>query len=126
MILGIGIDIVHLPRIARLVGSRGRDRFARRILSEQEHAEFRHLFGNASGAHEREVNYLASRWCVKEAVYKALYPRHRLVWKDVTLWKEQGKPMLLIADGGKYGIRQSHVSLSHDGHYATAMVILEN
>ena len=36
MILGVGLDIVHLPRIASLVARRGPVRLARRILSSKE------------------------------------------------------------------------------------------
>ncbi|ORX50173.1 4'-phosphopantetheinyl transferase [Hesseltinella vesiculosa] len=126
MILGIGIDIVHVPRIVQLVSRRGRERFAKRILSQQEHVEFYEKFPRSACQDNDQLQYLVSRWCVKEAVYKALYPRHKLVWKDVTVWKDRGKPMLSIMNGTEYGIMHSHLSLSHDGEYTTAMVILES
>lgn len=30
------------------------------------------------------------RWCIKEAAYKALFPVHKLEWKQVTVAKDQG------------------------------------
>ncbi|KAG1453609.1 hypothetical protein G6F55_008049 [Rhizopus delemar] len=121
MILGIGVDILHLPRLSSLVIRRGREKLAKRILSKKELIEF----NNLTFQHEQSMMYLATRWCIKEAVYKALYPAHRLEWKQVTVIKEAGKPVLLIENSQLYGIHQTHVSVSHDGDYAMAQVILE-
>lgn len=82
---------------------------------------------------------------MKEAVYKALYPIHKLEWKQVSVIKKAGKmipylcpcihisniqlaagkPHLYILNSNLYGIQKTHVSLSHDGDYAIAQVILE-
>lgn len=35
-VLGIGVDVVHLPRIAALLRRRGGQRFANRVLSDAE------------------------------------------------------------------------------------------
>jgi holo-[acyl-carrier protein] synthase len=35
-VLGIGVDVVHIPRIAALLSRRGQRRFAARILSQEE------------------------------------------------------------------------------------------
>ena len=43
MILGIGVDILHLPRITALISRRGQDTLARRILSQKEYVQFRQL-----------------------------------------------------------------------------------
>ncbi|CAO3696295.1 unnamed protein product [Rhizopus stolonifer] len=118
MILGIGVDILHLPRLNTLLLRRGKEKLAKRILSKTELSEFNQL----KSQHDM---YLATRWCVKEAVYKALYPIHKLEWKQVTVVKEAGKPMLLIDQSKRYGIQKAHVSISHDGDYAMAQVILE-
>lgn len=40
MILGIGVDLLHIPRFRQLIQRRGLDRVARRILSKPEAAEF--------------------------------------------------------------------------------------
>lgn len=59
-ILGIGVDIVHLPRIAALVARRGRDPLARRILSQEEYTEFLQRCSK-DGNIEQQVMYLGSR-----------------------------------------------------------------
>ncbi|KAI9316613.1 4'-phosphopantetheinyl transferase [Dichotomocladium elegans] len=125
MILGIGVDIVYLPRIAGLVARRGRGPLARRILSPVEHKEFIHRFPKDDQQMTEQVIYLGSRWCVKEAAYKALYPVCRLEWKQVTVAKEQDKPVLKLSNGADGIVGRSHVSLSHDTDYAVAQVIFE-
>lgn len=42
-ILGIGIDILHLPRLISLLSRRGSEAFATRILSSQELRTFEWL-----------------------------------------------------------------------------------
>ncbi|KAF1797223.1 4'-phosphopantetheinyl transferase [Mucor lusitanicus] len=121
MIIGVGVDIVHLPRIAALIARRGSDGLARRILSPTEYTEFTAKYKDDPS----ELRYLGSRWCMKEAVYKALYPVHKLEWKQVSVAKKAGKPYLSILNSDLYGIQKTHVSLSHDGEYAIAQVILE-
>lgn len=48
MILGYGIDLVHLPRIASLIHRRGLDKLARRILSSAERDLLRARFPASS------------------------------------------------------------------------------
>lgn len=43
----------------------------------------------------------------------------------IKLFSFIGKPDLDILNGKLYGIKKTHVSLSHDGDYAIAQVILE-
>ncbi|KAI9487507.1 MAG: 4'-phosphopantetheinyl transferase [Benjaminiella poitrasii] len=125
MILGIGVDIVHLPRIAAIVHRRGKDKFAKRILSPIEYKEFQSNRLIPSFNDEKQLAYLSSRWCIKEATYKALYPIHKLEWKHVTVIKKEGKPGIDIIDSKLHGIQRAHISLSHDGEYAISQVILE-
>jgi holo-[acyl-carrier protein] synthase len=63
MILGIGIDIVHLQRIRALVARRGNEKLARRILSVKELKEFQSEFSNVQ-RQDRAVIYLGSRQVV--------------------------------------------------------------
>jgi len=73
----------------------------------------------------------ASRWAVKEAAYKALYPI-RPTWKEITYSPFNSatriKPTLLyrpvcdvVTPADKF-----HVSVSHDGDYIFAQVIAES
>lgn len=61
-ILGIGVDVVHLPRIAALLHRRGPQRLASRILSESEVVDWQRLNESDSA---RKVSYLAVRYDTK-------------------------------------------------------------
>ena len=63
MIIGVGHDICDQRRIARLAARFG-DRFTKRIYSTAEQAEL--------ALRQNRTAYLAGRFAVKEAVYKAL------------------------------------------------------
>lgn len=56
MLIGIGVDLLHLPRISALVRRRGTQRLAQRILSPRELVEFHSLEPEAA-----VVKYLANR-----------------------------------------------------------------
>lgn len=58
-ILGIGVDVVHLPRILALFNRRRPDRFASRILSTAEYGQWKDL--QISDAQDR-VQFLAVRY----------------------------------------------------------------
>ena len=58
-ILGIGVDIVHLPRILALLNRRSPDRFAFRILSTTEYDQWHAL--QISDAQDR-AQFLAVRY----------------------------------------------------------------
>lgn len=72
------------------------------------------------------------RWAVKEAAYKAFYPVVKPTWKEITfrgLQANGAKPVLeyhplLICEVEKVG--KAHVSISHDGDYVFASVLVEN
>jgi len=61
MILGIGVDILHLPRLKGLL-SRRPDQFLTRILTEVERNEFKVLQEQAGGGdQEGPLRYLGAR-----------------------------------------------------------------
>jgi holo-[acyl-carrier protein] synthase len=72
----------------------------------------------------------ASRWAVKEAAYKALYPI-RPTWKEVTYSSfnaiTHAKPTLIYhpVRDNVTPAHKLHVSASHDGDYIFAQVIAE-
>ncbi len=107
---GIGIDILHLPRLEALVRRRqthqrlsssltateadaessAMHRLAKRILCDSEMDEYEQLARQEREAAEtvpRLQRYLSVRWAAKEAAYKALYPRFVLSWKDLCVHK---------------------------------------
>ena len=63
MILGIGTDLAVIERIGQTLERRG-ERFARRILTDNELERFRN--------HPHQVSYLAKRFAAKEAAAKAI------------------------------------------------------
>ena len=69
------------------------------------------------------------RWAAKEAVYKALQPRWTPTWKEVSVVTLEGspKPVLLFEPDGALGAHdlQAHLSVSHDGEYLVAGVIVK-
>lgn len=69
MILGIGVDIVHLPRIASLISRRGSTCLAKRILSPIELHEFQTRFPTPTHQPNQQLIYLGSR-CGKDYIYK--------------------------------------------------------
>ena len=89
MIVGIGVDIAETVRFARLSGEYG-DRFARRILTDDELVEFR----RRKCAH----SFLATRFAAKEAVAKAF---------GTGIGKEIGFHAIQVENdaGGRPGIR---------------------
>ncbi|KAG8712074.1 hypothetical protein FRC11_001100, partial [Ceratobasidium sp. 423] len=114
MILGIGVDVCHIPRIARLAAN---PRFSARILSPSE----RERFGLLNG--DKSVRFLAVRWAIKESAYKALYPLYKPAWKDLTfLANESKKPVLTFHKSKEIKL---HASVSHDGEYVFATVLAE-
>jgi holo-[acyl-carrier protein] synthase len=138
-IIGIGIDIVHTPRVASLVARRTPRKLATRILSPRELREWEKMAPSISatpsvakpekGADEivaeRWFRFLAVRWAVKEAAYKALFPLYEPTWKDLTVFKTPeggGKPSLAYE---KFAEVKLHVSVSHDGEYTVANVLAE-
>ncbi|KAF9226505.1 4'-phosphopantetheinyl transferase [Gyrodon lividus] len=134
---GIGVDLLHVPRMVALIERRGPARLASRILSPSELGDFRRLRPDKLDAKgqrapiEAATRFLSVRWAVKEAAYKALYPL-KPTWKDLiyTTFDIQtgSKPALVLHHNA--GIVSSplprlHVSVSHDGEYIIANVVAE-
>ncbi len=124
MIVGIGSDLVHVPRIERMLDEHG-PRFAERILGKQEYVRFREL--------RNQGNYLAKRFAAKEATAKAFATgfRNGLSMRHIeTLNGDNGEPRLhchkvaaeILA---QLQVERTHISLADDGEYALAYVILE-
>lgn len=137
--LNIGTDIVHIPRIARLL-RRGDylTRFVRRILHDQEQHDFRARFALPplpSVNHRPHppspppisadmARWLAGRFAAKEAARKAAPGgAASLGWKDVLVRVGQGeatgRPEVVYTGEGRVG----KLSISHDGEYVVATVL---
>ena len=113
----VGTDIVSIERIA---GSRARfgERFLHRYLHPEEYTP------------ESSDATLAGLWAAKEAVAKALGCGigSDLSFLDITIFKsDRGAPNLRLATSAleRFPLRESSLSISHDGGFAIAVVVLE-
>lgn len=148
--LNIGTDIVHLPRITRLITRPGGylTRFTRRILTEQEQRDFRARFPpppvnsatlnlqkERAGASTRitpdMARWIAGRFAAKEAARKAAAAGAKGVgWKDVVVQVggedgAEGRPEVVFFEPKREGDRGrvGRLSISHDGEYVVATVL---
>lgn len=122
MIVGVGIDVVPIDRFAAaLERTPG---LAQRLFTAAERA-------TASG-HPRTPESLAARFAAKEALAKALGAPGNMHWHDAEVQvNEHGQPRFSIvgtvADRAEtLGVTNWHVSLSHDGGIASAVVVAES
>jgi holo-[acyl-carrier protein] synthase len=124
MIVGTGVDIVEIERLRTAI-DRLKDRFVDRIFTPDERQY-------CSGRREAAQHY-AARFAAKEALFKALGTgwANGVSWLDAEVRKEQQGPPSLALHGeakrlsANLGVRTIHLSLTHSGNYAVAMVILE-
>ena len=125
MIVGTGIDIAEVPRIAQSV-SRFGDRFLRRIFTE---AEIRYCESKAN-----RIERYAARFAAKEAGMKAIGTgwNHGVTWQDVEVCREPGGRPTIALHGKAaefatgLGVKRIALSLSHTPEIAIAQVILES
>lgn len=125
MIVGTGIDIAEVPRIAQAIDRYG-DRFLHRIFTE---GEIQYCESKAN-----RVERYAARFAAKEAAMKALGTgwNHGVRWRDVEVRRESGGRPTLAFHGkaaefaSKLGAVHVALSLSHTASEAIAQVILEN
>ena len=121
MIVGTGIDVVLVQRFAMAL--RRTPLLVERLFTEPERV-------TASG-NPRSSESLAARFAAKEAVAKALGVPGGLQWRDCEVVADSdGRPWLTVSGtvasaAAALGVRRWHLSLSHDGGIASAMVIAE-
>jgi holo-[acyl-carrier protein] synthase len=124
MILGTGIDLIEVARIASSHEKFG-ERFVNRILLPDEIA---YCLG-----HKSPAPFLAARFAAKEAISKAFGTGigAQLGWQDMEVRrKESGEPYVVLHGKGRdlfaaRGARRLLISLSHTQSHATAMAVLE-
>ncbi len=122
MILGLGIDLVHIPRLEKALERWG-ERFMSRVFTHEECAYCLR--------HKQPAQSLALRFAAKEACSKALGTGMAgIAWRQMAIANEpSGKPVLQLSGAAlkkakALGAHAWHVSLSHEREYAIAMVIL--
>ena len=124
MIYGIGIDLVRVSRIERVIERWG-ERFVDRVFTADE--------ANVCQGRPYPFSAFALRFAAKEAFSKALGlgMRKGLRWKEIEVFNyPSGKPCLKLHGASleichREGIHNIHLSLSDEGEYGTAFVVLE-
>jgi len=125
MIVGTGIDIIEVPRVAAAIERFG-DRFLRRIYTPGE-IKYCQSKRNA-------VERFAARFAAKEAALKAIGTglRKGVAWIQVEVRREpSGRPTLnfsgaAAAHANALGMKRVSLSISHTAQLAIAKVILED
>jgi len=125
MIVGTGIDIAEVPRIAQAIRRFG-DRFLHRIFTDGER---RYCDSKAN-----RIERYAARFAAKEAAMKALGTgwNHGVRWRDCEVTRMPGGRPTLTFHGkagefaAKLGVRNIALSLTHTAEQAMAQVILES
>ena len=121
-IVGTGIDIVEIARIAKSY-ERFNENFASKILHDDELIE---LEGSAN-----KIAFLAKRFAVKEAFVKALGTgiRDNVHWRKMYVQHDdKGKPLLKFtaefADEIKAESLDVHISISDEKKYVVAQALI--
>jgi holo-[acyl-carrier protein] synthase len=122
VIVSVGIDVVLVERFEAAL--KRTPLLSERLFTEAERK-------TASG-NPRSPESLAARFAAKEAVAKSLGAPVGLAWHDCEIVSDgDGRPWLTVAGtvasaAAERGINRWHLSLSHDGGIASAMVVAES
>ena len=125
MIVGTGIDIAEVDRIAASIARFGR-RFTGRIFTADE---IRYCESKAN-----KVERYAARFAAKEAAMKAIGTgwSRGVTWRDVEVRRLPGGRPTIAFHGraaeflDKLGGARAHLSMTHTAQFAMAQVILES
>ncbi|MFJ6653894.1 holo-ACP synthase [Microbacterium sp. NPDC091313] len=115
MIVGIGVDLVDVPRFERALART--PRLLPRLFSP--------------GERMLKPRSLAARYAAKEALIKALGGSDDVHWTEIEVVSEaSGRPAFSLTGStaavvAARGVTATHLSLSHDAGLATAYVVLE-
>jgi holo-[acyl-carrier protein] synthase len=115
MIVGIGVDVVEISRLAAAL--QRTPALAGRLFAESERSW--------------PLRSLAGSFAAKEAVAKSLGAPPGLLWTDVVIsHDDHGRPGLDISGtvavaAARLGVTGWHVSISHDAGICVAMVVAE-
>ncbi|BDV29801.1 holo-ACP synthase [Microbacterium terricola] len=116
MIVGIGVDLVDIARFERTLERT--PRLVERLFAPAERV--------------LPARSLAARYAAKEALIKALGGSDGLHWTEIEITSEpSGRPWFTLAGStaeavAAKGIATVHLSMSHDGGFATAYVVADS
>jgi len=113
----IGTDIISIKRVEKSIDRFG-DRYKKRFLNQSE-------IENA-----KRVESIAGYWASKEAISKALGCGigAELSFLDITIYKDnRNAPYFRLSEKAQkiHKIKDSSLSISHDGGFAIAVVVLK-
>jgi holo-[acyl-carrier protein] synthase len=123
-VIGVGVDLVDLERVARLLANKG-EYAMHRFFTDEERAYL--------ATRPEPTGHAAARIAAKEAVYKALQslPGARAIgWRDIEVVRDDdGRPAIrlhglaaqLAADHGGLAVQ---VSLTHSAVSAGAVAVV--
>ncbi len=122
-VVGHGIDLVEVARIAGMIDRHG-ERFLERVFTPGERAY-------AGRSVKRSAEHLAARFAAKEAVLKAIGTgwRSGIAWTDVEVVREpSGAPGVRVSGvaaeiAAALGATRWMLSLTHAGGFAAASAI---
>jgi holo-[acyl-carrier protein] synthase len=125
MIVGLGMDIAEVDRIAAAIERHGHT-FLTRVFTPAEIAYCE--------KHRNRTERFAGRFAAKEAAMKALGTgwRHGVRWVDIEVVREpSGKPALKLSGASRaiadrLGVKNIALTITHTGNTALAQVIFEN
>lgn len=123
--ISCGNDIIRISRVKESIEDIG-ETFLKRVYTDEEinYCESRRMCKYQS---------YAARFAAKEAVYKAIAPNtsEEVEWKNIEVKRlENGKPYIELYGKLKDIVLEKKInsldlSLSHDGDYAMATVVIE-
>jgi holo-[acyl-carrier protein] synthase len=123
-VYGVGIDLIRVDRLQASL-TRWGERFEKRVFTEGE--------SRACAARRNRASCLAMRFAAKEAFVKALGTgmRSPITWHDIEVQSTPlGRPVVVLSERARQlcaeqGIHSWHLSLTDDGEYGAALVVLE-
>ncbi|MEM6663473.1 MAG: holo-ACP synthase [Pseudomonadota bacterium] len=128
MIIGIGSDLADIRRITRTLERFG-DRFVQRCFTEVEQRK--------SDKRRKRAESYAKRWAAKEACSKALGTGLRMgvAWREMGVVNlPTGQPTMALTGGAAERLTKLtppgmsariHVTITDDGPWAQAFVVIE-
>jgi holo-[acyl-carrier protein] synthase len=122
MIVGVGLDVVPITRMAGLLARHG-ERAEARLFSPGERAD--------CVRRAQPAQHYAARFAAKEALLKALGAPPGLRWTEIEVQTTPGGAPALVLSGAaagaaaRRGVVAQHLSLTHAGDIAAAVVVLE-
>ncbi|GAA4812274.1 holo-ACP synthase [Nocardioides caeni] len=114
-VVGVGIDVCEIARFTE--SCRRTPALVTKLFVEAER--------------DRPMSSLAARFAAKEALAKALGAPAGMAWHDAEVVSEEtGRPRFVLrgtvlAQADRLGVGSVHLSLTHDGGIASAVVVLE-